>query len=591
MTSVAYSTTSQKENSIFTNNMKIPDRIEFVKEEVLGSGHIDEETKPWKKPKLQYFNAAATNIDKDFDSTGFSGKWVTPCSFPLEWKRIFRTGKGLRNLGNTCFLNASLQALLHCPPFAEALLQRKLSSEAKCTSNNGFCSLCAMENVAHQVLSNTQQHSPSNSYSPVELVRNLRVLSRNFTPGRQADAHEWIRFLLEDMNRTILGLSRGKICKERQKEIHTFIHEIFGGCYQSQVICNVCDKMSETSEPFLDISIDIERASTVKAALNNFISTEKLCGSNRYHCSYCKQKVDASKKFVFCRAPNVLILHLKRFRMNRKENKWLAYEEILDFTNYMARKDDHDRIRYRLCAVIVHEGQHLHGGHYYAYVRNSNDIWYLKDDECSRQVGIQSVLNQRGYLLFYCRIAEPMKKSITSSLSSNVMNKTSSQPLPKEIYPKIRMEKRRYDISVEYGQTLLLRCKRIQGNIGILLGHALKLGFYSQLTKQKSSIEKKNNVNSTNTLQLQHETSNNTNKNTQWITEENKNDYYRKLNGRNKSICHPFSVGIWDSESLLSSKKEKLLEQNTLCVGKKRDWWDREYDKGREKKRKKKNKN
>ena len=42
--------------------------------------------------------------------------------------------------------------------------------------------------------------------------------------------------------------------------------------------------------------------------------------------------------------------------------------------------------RYRLYAVLVHEGGSLHSGHYYAYVRAATGIWYLFDDSKVSQV-------------------------------------------------------------------------------------------------------------------------------------------------------------------------------------------------------------
>ncbi|XP_043925653.1 ubiquitin carboxyl-terminal hydrolase 36-like [Protopterus annectens] len=43
----------------------------------------------------------------------------------MKWERVYRVGSGLHNLGNTCFLNATVQCLTYTPPLANYLLSRE----------------------------------------------------------------------------------------------------------------------------------------------------------------------------------------------------------------------------------------------------------------------------------------------------------------------------------------------------------------------------------------------------------------------------------------------------------------------------------
>lgn len=54
-----------------------------------------------------------------------------PGKIRLEWPGVRRVGAGLVNLGNTCFLNSTLQCLTYCPPLANYLLSGEHASCCK----------------------------------------------------------------------------------------------------------------------------------------------------------------------------------------------------------------------------------------------------------------------------------------------------------------------------------------------------------------------------------------------------------------------------------------------------------------------------
>ncbi|CAM9900400.1 unnamed protein product, partial [Sphacelaria rigidula] len=56
----------------------------------------------------------------------------------LTWKAVTRVGPGLHNLGNTCFLNATLQCLSYLPPLAQHLLDTSYSPVRK---SGGICTV------------------------------------------------------------------------------------------------------------------------------------------------------------------------------------------------------------------------------------------------------------------------------------------------------------------------------------------------------------------------------------------------------------------------------------------------------------------
>ena len=56
--------------------------------------------------------------------------------------------------------------------------------------------------------------------------------------------------------------------------------------------------------------------------------------------------------------------------------------------------------QYRLFALTVHSGT-LSGGHYVAFAKREDNIWYNFNDEYFKQVRDSEALKQQAYLLFY----------------------------------------------------------------------------------------------------------------------------------------------------------------------------------------------
>lgn len=74
--------------------------------------------------------------------------------FPLErlslkWERVYRVGAGLHNLGNTCFLNSTLQCLTYTPPLANYLLSKEHSRNCKCVAEFVCVLQCCMCSPLH----------------------------------------------------------------------------------------------------------------------------------------------------------------------------------------------------------------------------------------------------------------------------------------------------------------------------------------------------------------------------------------------------------------------------------------------------------
>uniref|UniRef100_A0A8C5VMW8 Ubiquitin carboxyl-terminal hydrolase n=1 Tax=Microcebus murinus TaxID=30608 RepID=A0A8C5VMW8_MICMU len=319
--------------------------------------------------------------------------------FPMErlclrWERVFRVGAGLHNLGNTCFLNSTIQCLTYTPPLANYLLSREHASSCH---QGSFCMLCVMQNHIVQAFANS-----GNAIKPVSFIRDLKKIARHFRFGNQEDAHEFLRYTIDAMQKACLN---GCARLDRQTQATTLVHQIFGGYLRSRVKCSVCKSVSDTYDPYLDIALEIRQAANIVRALELFVKPDALSGENAYMCARCKKKVPASKRFTVHRASNVLTLSLKRFAnfSGGKITKDVGYPEFLNIRPYMSQNAG-EPVMYGLYAVLVHSGYSCHAGHYYCYVKASNGQWYQMNDSLVHSSNVKVVLNQQAYVLFYLRI-------------------------------------------------------------------------------------------------------------------------------------------------------------------------------------------
>ncbi|RWR87324.1 hypothetical protein CKAN_01626100 [Cinnamomum micranthum f. kanehirae] len=336
------------------------------------------------------------SVEQDF-TVNVSNARYSP-SLPDQYSNT-PVAAGLFNLGNTCFFNAVLQCLTHTAPFIEGVK----TCEHICSSRD-FCFLCLLK----EFMADAFKFS-GDSFSPYQLVNNLSDINHLFKANQQQDAHEFLRCMLD---------------KVRQSAEPNFVEQTFGGHSRSRLQCTHCHHVSDTFESLLDLSLAIKGVLYLSDALELFTRLEQIQGSTP--CEKCKEKVPREKGLKIEQAPEVLVLHLKRFDSNaEKIIDFVYYPFELDLKPFLSNPngDSNRETKYDLYAVLVHDGNSSSSGHYFCYVRPSPDSWYNLDDAKVTPVSEYEVTSQDAYILFYKRKGTPWFTSLKVSSTTAKVKK------------------------------------------------------------------------------------------------------------------------------------------------------------------------
>ncbi|GIY36399.1 ubiquitin carboxyl-terminal hydrolase 20, partial [Caerostris extrusa] len=144
-----------------------------------------------------------------------------------------------------------------------------------------------------------------------------------------------------------------------------------------------------------------------------FFSADELKGDNMYSCEKCKKLRNGIKYSKVIELPEVLSIHLKRFRQevmfSTKISSYVSFPlEGLDMSAFLHKSYPRGVTTYDLASVICHHGT-VGSGHYTAFCLNYlNDQWYEYDDQFVTAVDPEMVRHCEAYVLFYRKNGEEM---------------------------------------------------------------------------------------------------------------------------------------------------------------------------------------
>lgn len=327
---------------------------------------------------------------------------------------------GLANLGNTCFINSCIQVLTHIDKLNEIFDENNFRKKLNKTSDSLI--LIEYDNLRRLMWSKNCIISPSGW---IKTIHNVAKHKGNllFTDYSQNDTQEFLLFLIDcfhnSLKREVEMNVKGdiknnqdnyaKACfdmvKKTYEKDYSEIFKLFYGVHIMKTI-SVEDKnvIKFIPEPYfiLDLPMTEKKEPNLYDCLDCYLEGEVLDGDNAWYNENTKEKENVIRQINFWSFPDVLVISIKRFTNSLRKDQRLVHFPIndLDLRKY-ASGYDKDTYLYDLCGVCNHSGN-LMGGHYIAYVKNIDNLWYcFNDTQVNKITDVDKIVSTYAYCLFY----------------------------------------------------------------------------------------------------------------------------------------------------------------------------------------------
>ena len=211
--------------------------------------------------------------------------------------------KGIRNIGNTCYMNTALQCMSNCVELRNYFLFGKPRKDINRENVLGYKGLVAygFEYLIKKLWMDTEPVIDLSKFK-----RAMGLCNERFGGRSQQDTHEFVTFLIdslhEDLNRvnTKIYIQREEreLCDKMKSKIEwnnylrrnqSILVDLFYGLFKSTVSCSVCNKSCVDFNIFSSISVNLKN---INKKQNTDETTNKEAKENKIEEKKDDNKMD-----------------------------------------------------------------------------------------------------------------------------------------------------------------------------------------------------------------------------------------------------------------------------------------------------------
>ena len=343
-----------------------------------------------------------------------------------ENQKIFPL-KGLRNVGLTCYMNSTLQCLLHVPEL-NIFFINIYSKERKIFNimNNKIETKGRISEEYYKVLNGLISIEFDNYYdfAPYDFNKTLNKYNPQFVRQEANDAKDLLIYLFQVMHEELNYFGDQKLTnipKCNQLDVFdsfnfffmfnaqlyfSIISYLFYGIAKTRTICSQCKNHLYNFQYFQFLSFPLINYKNdyfnLYKGFKDYIKKENLTGDNQIYCQFCKKLSDGSVQARIFYPPPYLLINFDYGKNKRYMPKKINFAEVIDLKDFLEIPEQESC--YELISVSTHIGASGSGGHYISFCKDNNRKWHKFNDSIHSKCDYNDIFSFSPYLLLYKRI-------------------------------------------------------------------------------------------------------------------------------------------------------------------------------------------